>query len=56
MVWGEAFRTAGWIWWRSSGFLWVVEEGEECGATAWLEDVGGWKVVGLCMRGEGEEV
>ena len=56
MVWGEVSRTAGGTWRRSSGFLWVVEEGEECGATAWLEDVGGWKVVGLCMRGEEEEV
>ena len=41
---------------RSGGFLWVVEEEEECGETTWLEEAGGWKVVGLCMRGEEEGV
>ena len=41
---------------RSGGFLWVVEEEEECGETTWLEEAGGWKVVGLCMRGEEGEV
>ena len=56
MEWGEAFQTVGGTWQKSSGSLWVVEEEEEYGETAWLEEVGGCKVIGLCMRGEGEEV